>query len=133
MKCPRFTVVCGEDGESKKMIGEASAQGVSLFGSTITLADGQPLSKLFRESSSHEKLDSLLVRNADESASRLETIFSGEEQALDRETLLINAAVASWTHGSAGSLEKGLEQGAEALDSGKALNQLRKWQKFSEQ
>jgi anthranilate phosphoribosyltransferase len=132
MKCPRFTVVCGEDEESHQMIGEVSAQGTSLFGSTVMLLDGKQLSELKLASPSNEKLDSLLVRTADESASRLETIFSGEEQELDRETLLINAAVASWTHGSAGSLEEGLEQGAEALDSGKALNQLRKWQKFSE-
>jgi anthranilate phosphoribosyltransferase len=132
MKCPRFTVVCGEDEESHKMIGEVSAQGVSLLGSTITLPDGKPLTKVTRESPSHEKLDSLLIRNPDESASRLETIFSGEEQELDRETLLINAAVASWTYGLAGSLEEGLDQGAEALDSGKTLDQLRKWQKFSE-
>jgi anthranilate phosphoribosyltransferase len=132
MKCPRFSVVCGEDEESHKMIGEVSAQGVSVFGSTVVLPDGKPLTEITRESPSHEKLDSLLVRNPGESASRLETIFSGEEQELDRETLLINAAVASWTHGMAGSLEEGLEQGAEALDSGKALSQLRKWQKFSE-
>jgi len=132
MKCTRFSVVCGEDEESHKMIGEVSAQGTNLLGSTVMLPNGTPLTKLKRESTSHEKLDSLLVRNPDESASRLETIFSGEEQELDRETLLINAAVASWTYGLAGSLEEGLEQGAEALDSGKALEQLRKWQKFSE-
>ena len=132
MKCPRFSVVCGEDEESHQMIGEVSAQGVSIFGGTVVLPNGKPLTRITRESPSHEKLDSLLVRNPDESASRLETIFSGEEQELDRETLLINAAVASWTYGMAGSLEEGLEQGAEALDSGKTLSQLRKWQKFSE-
>ena len=132
MKCPRFTVVCGEDEESHQMIGEASAQGASLFGGTLRLPDGAPLTRLTRESPSHEKLDSLLVRTPDESASRLETIFSGEEQGLDRETLLINAAVASWTHGTAASLEEGLDQGAEALDSGKALAILKRWQEFSE-
>lgn len=132
MHCSRFTIVCGQDEDSHQMIGEVSAQGTSQFGSTVKLPDGKPLSELKRVSPSNEKLDALLVRNSDESASRLETIFSGEEQELDRETLLINAAVASWTHGSASSLKEGLEQSAEALDSGKALNQLRKWQKFSE-
>jgi anthranilate phosphoribosyltransferase len=132
MKCPRFTVVCGEDAGSGKMIGEASAQGTTLFGGTLRLPDGAPFTRLTRESPSHEKLDSLLVRNPDESASRIETILSCEEQGLDRETLLINAALASWTHGTAASLEEGLEQGAEALDSGKALDRLRKWQEFSE-
>jgi len=134
MNCPRFTVVCGEDEESRQMIGEVSAHGTSLFGSTVRLPDGSPLTKLTRtpEPPIYEKLDSLLVRNPDESASRLETIFSGEEQGLDRETLLMNAAIASWTHGTAASLEEGLKQGADALESGKALDCLRKWQDFSE-
>ena len=80
----------------------------------------------------HENIDSLLVRNPDESASHLETIFSGEDQGLDRETLLINAAVASWTHGTASSLEEGLAQSGEALDSGAALKVLQRWQAFSD-
>ena len=135
MKCPRFTVVCGEDEESHQMIGEVSAHGTSLFGGTLRLPDGAPLTRLTRtpEPPTHEKLDSLLVRTPDESASRLETIFSEEEQGLDRETLLMNAAIASWTHGTAASLEEGLAQGAEALDSGRALEVLKRWQAFSEQ
>jgi len=133
MQCPLFSVVCGEDEESHQMIGEVSAHGTTLLGGTLRLPGGVHLTSLSRVPDAiHEKLDSLLVRNPDESASRLETIFSGEEQGLDRETLLINAALASWTHGTSASLEEGLEHGAEALDSGKALEQLRKWQEFSE-
>jgi anthranilate phosphoribosyltransferase len=117
------------------MIGEVSAQGTSIFGSTLRLPGGVHLTSLTRlpQPPSHEKLDSLLVRNPDESASRLETIFSGEEQGLDRDTLLMNAGVASWTHGTAASLEEGLAQGAEALDSGEALKVLQRWQKFSDE
>jgi len=134
MECPRFTIACGGDLETHQMIGEVSAQGTTQFGSTVHLPNGAPLTDLARpELPFHEKLDSLLVRTPGESASRLETIFSGEEQELERETLLINAAVASWTHGSASSLEEGLAQGAEALDSGKALEVLKRWQKFSEE
>ncbi len=134
MHCPRFTVACGEDTESGQKIGEISAQGRTTFGSTVRLPDGSPLTELTSASkiASLEHLDSLLVRNADESASRLETIFSGEEQELDRETLLINAAIASWTHGTAASLEEGLDQATVALDSGRTLETLRTWQKFSE-
>jgi anthranilate phosphoribosyltransferase len=133
MRCPRFTVACGEDQGSRQMIGEASAHGTTLFGSTLHLPDGSPLTRLTQIPNAplHEKLDSLLVRNADESASRLVTIFSGEDQGLDRETLLLNAAVAGWTHGSAASLEEGLAQGTEALDSGRALEKLKAWQEFS--
>jgi anthranilate phosphoribosyltransferase len=128
MKCPKFTVVCGVDAESGTMIGEVSAQGMNLFGGTL------PLTELTRKPGyePHEHLDSLLVRNADESASRLERVLSGEDQELARDTLLINAAVASWTHGSAASLDEGLAQAGEALDSGAALEKLRAWQKFSE-
>ncbi len=135
MGCARFTVACGQDAESQQMIGEVSAQGTTTLGSTVRLDDGSPLTYLNQipQPPISEKLDSLLVRNADESAARLETILSGEEQVLERETLLINAAVASWTHGTASSLEEGLAQGTEALDSGRALAVLKRWQKFSEQ
>jgi anthranilate phosphoribosyltransferase len=135
MECRRFTVACGTDGESQKLIGEVSGMGSTQFGSTVRLADGTSLKSFTRkpEPPIHEKLDSLLVRTPGESAARLETIFSGEEQELERETLLINAAVASWTHGTAASLEEGLALGAEALDSGKALEVLKRWQKFSEE
>jgi anthranilate phosphoribosyltransferase len=135
MKCPRFSVVCGEDEESEKIIGEVSAHGATLFGSTLRLPGGIHLTNItYRpDPPLKEKLDSLLVRNPDESASHLETIFSGEDQGLDRETLVLNAAVASWTHGTASSLEEGIAQSREALDSGQALKVLQRWQKFSDE
>jgi anthranilate phosphoribosyltransferase len=135
MECRRFTVACGDDAESRQKIGEVSAQGSTWFGSTLRIPSGQPLTHFSRNPNPpiNEKLDSLLVRTPGESAARLETIFSGEEQELERETLLINAAIASWTQGTAASLEEGLALGAEALDSGKALGVLKRWQKFSEE
>jgi anthranilate phosphoribosyltransferase len=134
MKCPRFSVVCGEDKESRQMIGEASAHGTTLFGTTLRLAGGIHLESIDRipEPPLKEKIDSLMVRNADESASHIETILSGEDQGLDRETLLVNAAIASWTHGTSASLEEGTAMATEALDSGAALKVLQRWQKFSE-
>jgi len=133
MACPRFTVACGYDEESGQTIGEVSAHGLTHLGSTLRLPDGSPFSRLTQSPQPplHEKLDSLLVRNADESAARLVTILSGEDQGLDRETILLNAAVASWTHGTASSLEEGLAQSTEALDSGQALSKLKAWQEFS--
>lgn len=135
MGCPRFTVACGTDAGSRKKIGEVSADGVTHLGSTLRRPDGSPLTKLTRTPTPPlpEGLESLLVRTAGESASRLETIFSGEEQELERETLLINAAVAAWTHGTVASLEEGLARSAEVLDSGQALAVLKRWQQFSEQ
>jgi anthranilate phosphoribosyltransferase len=134
MKCPRFSVVCGEDLESRKKIGEVSAHGTTVVGSTLRLDGGVHFTSVTRipEPPLHENLDSLLVRNPDESASRLETILSGEDQGLDRQTLIMNAAVASWTHGTVNSLEEGITVSEEALDSGKALKVLQRWQKFSE-
>jgi anthranilate phosphoribosyltransferase len=133
MRCPRFTVACGEDNQSGQMIGEASAHGTTLLGGTLCLPDGSPFTRLERSPNPPllEKLDSLLIRNADESAARLVTILSGEDQGLDRETLLLNAALAGWTHGAAASLEEALAQCTEALDSGKALERLKAWQEFS--
>jgi anthranilate phosphoribosyltransferase len=134
MKCPRFTVACGEDVESHQMIGEASAHGATLFGSTLRSPDGSSLTQMERSPTPGvtEKIDSLMVRNADESASHLETILSGEDQGLDRDTLVLNAALASWTHGTASSLDEGIQASEEALDSGRALGVLQRWQKFSE-
>jgi anthranilate phosphoribosyltransferase len=47
--------------------------------------------------------------------------------------VLVNAAIASWTHGTSSSLEEGIAQAAEALDSGAALKVLQRWQKFSDE
>ena len=135
MGCPRFTIACGQDEKSQKLLGEVSAQGATLFGSTLRWEDDTPVTHM-RDSifpPTTETVDSLLVRNADESASRLETIFSGEDQGLDRDTLLINAAFASWTHGTSGCLEEGIAEAAAALDSGRALAVMKRWQNFSDQ
>jgi anthranilate phosphoribosyltransferase len=134
MKCPHFSVVCGQDQESGQMIGEASAHGTTLFGTTLRLPGGIHLTSITRvpEPPTNEKIDSLMVRNADESASHLETILSDEDYGLDRETLLMNAAVASWTHGTHSSLEEAFAACTEALDSGRALKVLQRWQEFSD-
>jgi anthranilate phosphoribosyltransferase len=134
MDCTKYTVACGQDEVSGQMLGEVSASGTTQFCSTVRSPNGAPLTQMDRtpEAPIHEKLDSLLVRNPDESASRLETIFSGEDQGLDREMLVINAAVALWTCGAA-PLTEGLDLVREALDSGKALGVMQRWQKFSDE
>jgi anthranilate phosphoribosyltransferase len=137
MKCPRFTVACGEDALSRRMIGEVSAQGTTILGGTLRLRNGTLLEKLawssFGAAPTLQNLDSILVHDAQESARHLVAIFSGDETGLGRETLLINAAVAAWTHGTATSLAEGMALSREAIDSGKALERLATWQEFSKQ
>jgi len=66
------------------------------------------------------------------SAARLHALLSGSEKfGLARETLLINAAVAAWAHGTAASIAEGFALSREALDSRRALAILTKWQDFS--
>ena len=131
MNCPSFSVVCGEDAPSGKRLGEVSANGPTLLGGTLRHAKGEPFERLERKASPPQKIETLFVQNAEESAKRLVDLLSGKEQGLGRETLLINAAVAAWTHGTAASLEEGLAQSTEAIDLGRALECLKRWQKFS--
>jgi anthranilate phosphoribosyltransferase len=123
MKCPRFTVVCGEDEESQQMIGEVSAQGTTTFRRHAAPARWRAPDQLTRtpEPPIHEKLDSLLVRNADESASRLETIFSGEGTGPGSRNAADQRGRRELDPRHGGVAGRGLAQGAEALDSGKAL------------
>ena len=131
MNCPLFSVACGEDAASGRMLGEASANGTTLLSGTLRHAQGEPFERLERKTLPPQNIETLFVQNAEESAQRLVAILSREEQGLGREMLLINAAVAAWTHGPASSLEEGLAQSTEALDSGRALERLKRWQKFS--
>ena len=126
--CPRFSVACGLDAASGRMIGEVSADGVTILGSTVS-----PENRLERSlgGESRSALESLLVADAPESARRLLALLRGEERGLGRETLLINAALAAWTHGTVSSMGEGLGKSAEALDSGSAAACLQRWQKFS--
>jgi anthranilate phosphoribosyltransferase len=132
MNCPRFTVACGEDAATGTKLGEVSAQGTTELGSRFPLPQAAPTKLQRAFSASGEELDALLVRNPDESASHIETVLSGQDQGLAREMLIINAAMAAWTQGTAQSLDEGIALAAEALDSGAALAVLKRWQAFSE-
>jgi anthranilate phosphoribosyltransferase len=131
MNCALFSVVCGEDASSGRMLGEVSANGATFLGGTLRHAKGEPFERLERKISPPQNIETIFVQNAEESARRLLAILSRGEQGLGREILLINAAVAAWTHGTTASLEEGLAQSIEALDSGRALERLRRWQEFS--
>ncbi|MEJ0000459.1 MAG: hypothetical protein WDO13_15660 [Verrucomicrobiota bacterium] len=127
------TVAYGRDRETGQPIGEISAHGPNQLATSLRPADGADFSE-FEHTPSLPlpgKLESLLVRDARESAARLEAILSGRERGLGRETLLVNAAFAAWTQGHCPSVEAALAAAAEALDSGAALKTLRAWQTFS--
>jgi anthranilate phosphoribosyltransferase len=131
MHCSRFTIACGTDTRSEIRIGEVSASGSNyLWGRSEHQNWADTLFQKF-PTSSEEGLDTLLVKDAQESAERLRGILCQENDVLARDTLLINAAIAAWTQGKAETREEGYAQAKEALDSGRALAVLRKWQDFS--
>lgn len=140
MGCKRFDVVCGEDDESHKKIGEASASGITTISSNLSFDPnpsiptkrGASILRIDAKNSPFgENLDSLLVTDATDSARRLQALFSNEEKGLAREMLLLNTAIAAWTQGAVADIAEGHTQAAEALDSGRARECLKRWQKFS--
>jgi anthranilate phosphoribosyltransferase len=130
MDCSRFLVVCGEDAETGRLLGEASAHGKTAVRGTPSPTITGPLERRLSPPPAGG-LESLLVSDAAESARRLVALLRNEESGLGREMLILNAALAAWTHGTASSLEEGLAQSAEALDSGRAHDRLKRWQEFS--
>ncbi len=131
MGCPHFEIACGEDAPAKKKIGEASANGETLLSGTRPGASGRSTFTLPAPSEPSGRLDSMLVADARESASRLLALLSRRDHGLARETLLLNAAVAAWAQGGAPSISEGKSLAAEVIDSGRALDVLRQWQDFS--
>ncbi len=128
LDCPRYEVVSGRDAAAGIAIGEVSANGPTLISGTRPRTNGE---RAFVLSPSRSKIEGgqLAVSGADESAARLTAILEGKEaQGLARETLLVNAAVAAWAHGTAPTIEDGRVLAEEALASGRALQVLRAWQ-----
>jgi anthranilate phosphoribosyltransferase len=131
---PHFAVAWGEDSPQMKSIGEVSAHGKTVVLGTHGEPDHDNRTSftLAIPGDAMDRLESLLVTGAEPSATRLQALLSGNEKSgLARETLLINAAVAAWAHGTTASIAEGFALSREALDSGRALAVLKKWQKFS--
>jgi len=132
--CPHFAVAWGEDSPQMKPIGEVSAHGKTVVLGTHGEPDhdNRKSFTLAIPGDTMDRLESLLVTGAEQSAARLHALLSGSEKfGLARETLLINAAVAAWAHGTAASIAEGFALSREALDSRRALAILTKWQDFS--
>jgi anthranilate phosphoribosyltransferase len=103
MGCPRFTVVYGMDEPTGTSIGEASARGATTCWNSRGGRSGG-LSEINRDGDPAASFDQMLVKDAGESAARLEAILSRRERGLARDTLLLNAALAVAAH-VAGVLE----------------------------
>jgi anthranilate phosphoribosyltransferase len=129
MKCPRFTIVCGEDSTSGLMLGEASAHGKTLLRGTPFDEAATELVHDFPHPAA-APLDSLFVPSAAESARRLIALLRNEEHGLAREMLILNAALAARAHGTAATIEEGIRLATEALDSGRALACLERWRQW---
>jgi anthranilate phosphoribosyltransferase len=129
LSCPLFFVACGQDRDSGRMLGEASANGPTWLASTLRDAAGAPLGNLTRKSP-NASLESLLVQDAADSARCIARLLQGEDRGLAREMLLLNSALAAWTQGTVSSLEEGLDRAGEALDSGRALHCLERWRRL---
>ena len=131
MHCPHFAVVCGEDRATGKKLGEVSADGRTLIRAAISTSE-EYLSRRRPETDRDEKLESLLVTDAADSARRLVALLDRQEQGLARATLLANAGLAAWVQGAAASWDEGLALSQQALDSGRARERLERWRKFSQ-
>lgn len=127
--CPNFEIVCGEDEPTGQNIGEASGNGDTAITGTRAV-EGVTGFTITAENNTAFALDSMIVTGPQESAAQLETLLAGGESTLARETLLLNAAIAAWAHGTADSIEAGQQMAAEALDSGSAQAVMRRWQAF---
>jgi anthranilate phosphoribosyltransferase len=139
MKCPRYTIVYGEDRETGKALGEVSASGKTLFRKDFSRSqsDDPALNGLFFETIFETQtrfpsmLGSVLVSDAAESAQRLEAVLRNEERGLARSMLLFNAVTAVTTQGAFPRWPEALAQCTEALDSGRAFERLERWRKLS--
>jgi anthranilate phosphoribosyltransferase len=127
MKCPRFTVACGEDKTGVK-IGEVGA--VTLFASTMTEYNGR--SDFSSTYWSTNSFSDLAVDGATQSASELDQILSNNKGGLGRRLLILNAAIAARMHtDSPLDLPSFVARAEQALENGSAREVLRKWQDFS--
>jgi anthranilate phosphoribosyltransferase len=130
MECPRFAVVHGIDAPTGTSMGEATARGTTACWSSDNGGSGRP-SEITRTGDPATPFDQMLVKDAVESAARLDAILAGSGGRLARDTLLINAAIALAAHEAANYSPALLGRAEEALDSGGALDVLRRWQAFS--
>jgi anthranilate phosphoribosyltransferase len=140
MKCPRYTIVYGEDKETGRALGEVSASGRTQFRKDFarSQSDDPELEGMLFEtvidvvSDLKSTLGSVLVSDAAESAQRIEALLRNEEKGLARSMLLFNAVTAVTTQGMFEKWPEAFDQCTEALDSGAAFAVLEKWRRFSE-
>ena len=77
------------------------------------------------------KGEDLTGGNAEENAEITRSILSGEMQGPKRDIVLLNSGCALYIAGKANTIGKGIELAREAIDSGKALQQLETFVRLS--
>ncbi len=117
----RALVVTGAGG-----LDELSVHGPS---KVIELNGGRLTTSIIRPedfSMEEGKLENLQVKNAYESADKIQAIFQLSGDADSTNTLLLNAAAGFYISGNAKSLQEGVECAKETLNNGTAIQQLEK-------
>jgi anthranilate phosphoribosyltransferase len=117
----RFLVVCGLDADDQAM-GEVSVTGANPAKGYLGKAHDEDLG-LRRVLGTYQEL---AVTSKEESAGRIMAFLEGKEKGLLRHAILMNAAVAMFVHGSVHVVAEGYARAVEAVDSGQALQSLRR-------
>lgn len=117
----RVAVVRGEDGLDEVTLGGAT-EVVWIESGDVSIRTWTPEDFGLPRASA----ESLRVSGPAESAARLRSFLDGEDGPV-RGSVLANAAAALLVAGRVASLREGVERAAEAVDSGRARDLLRRW------
>lgn len=121
----RHAVVLGRDAASGRAIGEVSVTGTNEFMGNVEMDSWTlPIRR--------GDLSLLEVATARQSAERIVSILDGSDTGLGRDLLAANAAIALCVQGGAANLSEASLKVDEAIDSGRALEVLRRWALFSQ-
>jgi anthranilate phosphoribosyltransferase len=74
----------------------------------------------------HAHSGDLAIRSPEDSARKIKTILTQQDRTAARDVVLANAAAALWVGGAVDDLKSGVRKAAAAIDSGAALETLRK-------
>ncbi len=118
----RYLVVYGEDANGRA-IGEVSSIGPTRLVGSL---DGESVDREIFSMSS-QPVDEFLVSGAEESAARLQAVFTGTDTGPLRELLAINAGVGLYVNGGCDSISDGESRALRLIENGEVQKQLERW------